>query len=232
MKKLNCISEKKRLKENTIKYIEGFEKIVETKNIDNIKYVIKFMANTIQGRLNTMVYYNNRSYDVINLIKKCLILDKMNSDNKMCKYTCDIKSTPIISCIWNNERVIGNIIDIGICNDNPFIGIKNTNVSGFLIEPIGLIVITNGNHSINSAIIHNEGQVQVDKCYNISDLFDKYRFDGIDFLDIKTNKRINLRYLLKDSKPLFYELGLIFEMGRILNKYDINLINHTNKSIE
>lgn len=55
----------------------------------------------------------------------------MNSDNKPCKYTCDIKSTPIISCIWNNERVIGNIIDIGICNDNPFIGIKNTNVSGF-----------------------------------------------------------------------------------------------------
>lgn len=232
MKKLNCISEKKQLKKNTIKYLEGFEKIVETKNIDNIMYVIKFMANTIQGRLNTMVYYNNCNYDVINLIKKCLVLYKMNSDNKPCKYTCDIKSTPIISCIWNNERVIGNIIDIGICNDNPFIGIKNTNVSGFLIEPIGLIVITNGNHSINSAIIHNEGQVQIDKCYNISDLFDKYRFDGIDFLDIKTNKRMNLRHLVKDSKPLFYELGLIFEMGRILNKYDINLINYLNKSIE
>ena len=58
MKNLNCISEKKQLKKNTIKYLEGFEKIVETKNIDNIMYVIKFMANTIQGRLNTMVYYN------------------------------------------------------------------------------------------------------------------------------------------------------------------------------
>lgn len=232
MIKLNCISEKKQLKKNTIKYLEGFEKIVETKSIDNIMYVIKFMANTIQGRLNTMVYYNNCNYDVINLIKKSLILDKMNGDYKPCKYTCDIKSTPIISCIWNNERVIDNIIQIGICNDNPFIGIENTNVSGFLIEPIGLIVITNGNHSINSAIIHNEGQVQIDKCYNISDLFDKYRFDGIDFLDIKTNKRINLRHLVKDSKPLFYELGLIFEMGRILNKYDINLINYLNKSIE
>lgn len=74
MKKLNCISEKKQLKKNTIKYLEGFEKIVETKNIDNIMYVIKFMANTIQGRLNTMVYYNNCNYDVINLIKKCLVL--------------------------------------------------------------------------------------------------------------------------------------------------------------
>lgn len=232
MIKLNCISEKKQLKENTIKYLEGFEKIVETKNIDNIQYVIKFMANTIQGQLNTKVYYNDRSYDVINLIKESLILDRMNSDYKPCKYTCDIKSTPIISCIWNNERVIGNIINIGICNDNPFIGIKNTNVSGFLIEPIGLIVITKGNHSINSAIIHNEGQVQIDKYYSLSDLFEKYRFDGIDFLDIKTNKRINLRYLVKDSKPLFYELGLIFEMGKILNKYDINLINYLNKGIE
>lgn len=232
MVKLNCISEKERLKENTIKYLEGFEKIVETKNIDNIKYVIKFMANTIQGRLNTKVYYNDRSYDVINLIKKCLILDKMNSDYKPCKYTCDIKSTPIISCIWNNERVIDNIIDIGVCNDKPFIGIDNSNVCGFLIEPIGLIVITNGNHSINSAIIHNEGQVQIDKCYDLSDLFDKYRFDGIDFLDMEANRKINLNFLVNDSKPLFYELGLIFEMGRILNKYDINLMNGLDKSAE
>ena len=135
------------------------------------------------------------------------------------KYTCYIKSTPIISCIWNNERVIDNIIDIGICNDNPFKGIDNSNVCGFIIEPIGLIVITNGNHSINSAIIHNEGQVQFDKCYNLSDLYEKYRFNGINFL-------------VKDSKPLFYELGLIFEMGRILNKYDINLINYLDKSIQ
>ena len=232
MIKLNCISEKKQLKENTIKYLEGFEKIVETKNIDNIKYVIKFMANTIQGLLNTKVYYNDCSYDVINLIEKCLLLDKMNSDYKPCKYTCDIKSTPIIYCIWNNERVIDNIIQIGICNDNPFIGIKNTNVSGFLIEPIGLIVITNGNHSINSAIIHHEGQVQIDKCYNISDLFEKYRFNGINFLDMKPNRKIKVNFLVKDSKPLFYELGLIFEMGRILNKYDINLINYLDKSIE
>lgn len=232
MVKLNCISEKERLKENTIKYLEGFEKIVETKNIDNIKYVIKFMANTIQGLLNSKVYYNDRSYDIINSIKKSLILDKMNSDYKSCKYTCYIKSTPIISCIWNNERVIDNIIDIGICNDNPFIGIDNSNVSVFLIEPIGLIVTTNGNHSINSAIIHNEGQVQIDKCYDLSDLFDKYRFDGIDFLDMEANRKINLNFLVNDSKPLFYELGLIFEMGRILNKYDINLINYLNKSIE
>ena len=42
-------SSEKEIKENTIKYLEGFEKIVETKNIDNIKHVIKFMANTIQG---------------------------------------------------------------------------------------------------------------------------------------------------------------------------------------
>lgn len=232
MKKLNCISEKKQLKKNTIKYLEGFEKIVETKNIDNIQYVIKFMANTIQGQLNTKVYYNDRSYDVINLIKESLILDRMNSDYKPCKYTCDIKSTPTISCIWNIERVIDNIIQIGICNDNPFIGIKNTNVSGFLIEPIGLIVITKGNHSINSAIIHNEGQVQIDKYYNLSDLFEKYRFNGINFLDMKTNRKIKGNFLVKVSKPLFYELGLIFEMGRILNKYDINLINFLDKSIE
>ena len=95
-----------------------------------------------------------------------------------------------------------------------------------------MIVTTNGNHSINSAIIHNEGQVQIDKCYDLSDLFDKYRFDGIDFLDMEANRKINLNFLVNDSKPLFYELGLIFEMGRILNKYDINLINYLNKSIE
>lgn len=225
-------SSEKEIKENTIKYLEGFEKIVETKNIDNIKHVIKFMANTIQGLLNVWVYYNNRNKDFNLSIRKSLMLDKINSDYKPCKYTCDIKSTPIISCVWNYERVIDNIIHIGICNEKPFKGIDNSNVCGLIIEPIGLIVITDGNHSINSAIIHNEGQVQIDKCYDLSDLFVKYRFDGIDFQDIETNNRINIGYLVNDSKPLFYELGLIFEMGKILNKYDINLMNGLDKSAE
>lgn len=49
---------------------------------------------------------------------------------------------------------------------------------------------------------------------------------------MKTNRKIKVNFLVKDSKPLFYELGLIFEMGRILNKYDINLINYLDKSIQ
>lgn len=68
---------------------------------------------------------------------------------------------------------------IGECNKNPFDGKANTgNINACLINPLGLVLVDNGNHSVNSAIIHNEGEIIVKTIVDISPVLEKYKFNG------------------------------------------------------
>ena len=113
---------------------------------------------------------------------------------------------------------------IGVCNGRPFNGGANAwNIRACLVEPLGLVIVFNGNHSVNSAIIHNEGEINVDTKVDISPILERYKFDGKNYIDIYKKEKVNFSFLKNDSEPFTYILGLFFEMARVLKINKIQL---------
>lgn len=77
---------------------------------------------------------------------------------------------------------------------------------------------------MNSAIVHNEGEIIANVTVDISPVLEKYKFNGKDYVDIITNEKINNNFLKNNSEPFIYTLGLFFEMARILKeRQDMNV---------
>ena len=71
---------------------------------------------------------------------------------------------------------------------------------------------------MNSAIVHNEGEIITNVTVDISPVLEKYKFNGKDYVDIITNVKINNNFLKNNSEPFIYTLGLFFEMARVLKE--------------
>lgn len=87
------------------------------------------------------------------------------------------------------------------------------------------------NHSVNAAIVYNEGEIIVNTVIDISEVLEKYRFDGKKYVNIETNKKVNIKNLKNNSESFTYTFGLLFEMARVLKNakdkngyvyYDVN----------
>lgn len=199
--------------ENTRVFIENFSKLVEDETKETVENLIKFMANSVQGELLAKCFYNDRNYEeYIKHIKYSLLFDLESKDYQECNIEIDISKIPVISCIWNYEQVMNKL---GFIFDSC---IGQSNIDSYLIEPLGLVVVTSGNHSINSAIINNRGNFIVNKKIDISSILEKYEFNGKDYIDRDTKNKIKSYFLKNDSEPFTYTLGLFFEMARVLKK--------------
>lgn len=224
LKILKKDKEKVSLKENKKLFIEDFKDILMNADETTINNFIKFMANSVQGELISKCFYNDRNYvNYFDYIIRSFLLDLPYDNFKKCNIEIDIPITPIITCIWNHDRLKNNLKNIGECTGNPFNGKKHqSNIMGIYIKPINLVIINNGNHSVNSAIVHNEGTLIINTEIDISPLFKKYEFDGEDYIDLNNNKKIYNNLLIDNSKPFTYTIGLLFEMARVIDSLKNN----------
>lgn len=179
--------------------------------------------------------YNDRNYPEIDYMRAILnsfLLDLSFDFWQKCNIRLKVQNTPIISCVWNHSRMIDGLIGLGEINKNPFNGISFAyNIQAVLIEPLGLVVVDNGNHSVNAAIIYDEGEIIVNTVIDISEVLERYRFDGKKYVSVETNKIVNIENLKNNSEPFTYTFGLLFEMARVLKNakdengyvyYDVN----------
>lgn len=223
------INEENTLKENTKEFLGTFEKIIKnTKDIMLLKQMLKFIANNIQSEIFLKYYYYDKNYPfggIIGLIQRSLDLGEEYSYKRLEKeLELKIIETPIISCVGIGDKIEYCLNNIGKINNNKFDG-RNINISTILIEPLGLVLVNNGgHHSVNSAIIQNEGNIYINEIRNISKILDRYKFDGENYIEIETNKKINSNCLIDKSKPLLYSLGILFEIARLLKNNNIDLI--------
>lgn len=224
LKRKNDIAEKVSIEESTEEFIQYFKEFVKDSDPLTIKKFIKFVASSIQGQLLTKCFYNDRNYaDYINQVKNSLLLDLLDHD-AIHNEKINISTTPIISCVWNNSRLMGALSKINHLAGNPFDGnVHSQNIIACMVKPTGLVIVTHGNHSVNSAIVHGEGEIIVNEIKDIKPLLEKFRFTGKEYVEIGTNKPINSKSLKNGSEPFVYELGLMFEMARILEENNIPL---------
>lgn len=156
-------------------------------------------------------YYNSLEY---------ILLDKFHDKVVRCKdNVIQISNArdPIITKIWNSERIAGAVKNIGkgmmnkhfyksgIEKSNDFKFIETNHMSQYFY-PLGITLVYNGNHSIYSGMNKGEGHIDVKEVYDMSYLYDEFYFDGTYINNLKT----------KEKHKVYFEIGVLFEIGRLL----------------
>ena len=213
--------------DNQKRFLSGFDNLLHHSPAKAAN-VVKFLANTIQGQLFSRAYFYDRGdQNYIGWVQHSIL---PGNDRKSQEVTLEvnIKDTPVVSCIWNYDRLFSCLLGIGGSSGNPFDGKKNeNNISAEFLLPLNFVIVTNGNHSTNSAIINNEGALKIKNVVQMDSALEKYYFDGIHYREIESNRKIHDDFFLQASKPILYEFGLLFEIARIYagNKTSIRCRN-------
>lgn len=168
------------------------------------------VLNNLMMQLFTGQEVSNASYlldDLLFSCDNCLTLDENST------LSIDLKDNLVIPVAWNKDRFIDNLISIGSDCGKPF-KFHSINHMGTVFLPIGVTIVYNGNHSILTGILKREGSISPRQVINLAFLYDRIKFDGMSYRDIKNNSLI--------QKVNYFELGAIFEIGRLLVQNNFN----------
>ncbi|SET54727.1 hypothetical protein SAMN04487772_1293 [[Clostridium] polysaccharolyticum] len=136
----------------------------------------------------------------------------------------------VIPLAWNENRFTSCITNIGSDANNPF-AYDLMNHFSYLILPLNIVIMHNGNHSILTGILKREGTIFPTEVADLTDMYKEgIKFNGQYYID---------RDGTKLKKAQYSELGVLFEIGRMLNEQNISfltqeqqdMINQKRKSI-
>lgn len=123
---------------------------------------------------------------------------------------------PTLSPIWNADRLKQTLSNITVLGDNSF-KFQPLNHMAKILSPFDIVLFGNGNHSSCAGIFEPKADIFIEEIIDFSSWYEEIYFDGTCFRH-------------KCGKKLFYpihnNIGIIFEIGRLIGKYNINLFNY------
>lgn len=138
---------------------------------------------------------------------------------------------PILSKVWRADRLVDSLSFIGsdvVRKNNYLVDLpsgyemermnfkQDNNHIGAYQYPLGFVYIYNGNHSVNAGIMKGEGKLKIKDVHDLSGMFERYKFDG-NYL--KEKKGLKGSEIWDNVDKIPFELGAVFEIGRILLEY-------------
>ena len=178
--------------------------------------IIKILADNINYRNNEALLSSKLTEKIrtdffMNMMYEA---DEIKNDQEI---VIELGRHPVLSDMWNERK---QLEALGMFSKKGVVW-KEDNINHIyrLFLPMGLTVVVNGFHSINAGIVKNIGSLCFspnsinNKIYDISSLYDKVYFDGTNYRNIENNKIVQG---YEKDKSIF-ELGCIFEIGRIIH---------------
>lgn len=198
--------------------------LVNNKNKSENEMIIKHLLNIVVEHLN---YYEAiQTIEGINKGLKNYMIEqiygnisiKIDVEPKITtvinKENIDINEIPILIDPWNKDRIINNILFFNN-EDNDFDwNNSNGNIQNYFIKPMNIIICRGGNHSQFAAKIKKQGITTITEVRDFSNLYERIRFNGENYLDNKGN----IIRVECDKDEIFFYSGIIFELGRYLMK--------------
>lgn len=122
-----------------------------------------------------------------------------------------LRNSPIITPIWNFNRISTNIACIGEnymrMDGKPNSFMENeSNHRIMYLYPLGIAVMMNGNHSVYSGLLKGEGEVTITQMIDLTPLVLNCSFHH------KKGVYSN------GYTPVYFELGMLFELGKIFQQ--------------
>ncbi len=128
------------------------------------------------------------------------------------KFNLQLNRDAVLPTPWHRRRLINCIATIGHSRrDGDWQSSHNHSVT--LLMPFGLAIVVGGNHSIATGICNGEGQLVSTATLDFTPAYDHVKYDGINFRRICDGKSL--------SQPIQEEPGLLFEIGRHMNRLNI-----------
>lgn len=204
-------------------------------NIDELRKSIKYLidqkdnSDHLVDKFHTLMYlqkticnsiiYNDYGYKTIYapnsapVLRLSYFLPRDNSCRNIDMYTNPIfissEDVAFITMPWNNNRIIDNLRGIGNDADNPF-DATNSNIANLYIYPLGIVLVSSGNHSQLSGLLKSElNQIKVNGIYDISE----------ELLKDKDGQFVNFFGSAKEN-TLIEKWQALMEIGKYLLKYN------------
>lgn len=184
-----------------------------------IFYIIKIYTDKINCKHNTdLLESEDKHFSEEDHFLSCFGgLAEAKKVTEEYNFQIQMGKSPIITGVWSKDKLITQLIER---EPNSFRA--NYNHTYFVLLPLGITLVANGNHSINSCIVKAGGQLDCTtggkgSVYDISPFYDKYYFDGNGYREIHSD-----RYVC-DAE---FEFGCLFEIGRILVEENINYLDY------
>lgn len=191
----------------------------EGKNYLPIKLYINSLGQIVRDRLIMKLYLGEEIDFIENIfndlgfrLKKYFDKDFFCEEEK--KIDICLDNDMVIPIAWDRKRFVKRLVKNTKGYNSSFF-YNHNNYKSHLFLPINISIIYYGNHSLLAGILKKEGKIKSSYVFDMSTKYNEIKFDGTYYREIKTNE---ILYKVKN-----FELGAIFEIGRMLEQYNIHL---------
>ena len=192
----------------------------EGRNLVPIKVYVNSIGEIVRQRYIFKLYCGEKVtmaadlFDDLGFRLKKYFSEDMSKEDKEQEYEISLDKHLIIPAAWNRDRFVSNVTDIGRDCNNPF-SYDIINHMSYIFLPVGITILYNGNHSVLTGVLKKEGKIKTNHSFDLRNKYNQIRFDGTYYREIETNEILH--------KVKNFELGVIFEIGRILAENNIKL---------
>lgn len=187
--------------------------------------LVRLIAAPLQARATTSLVFQpvhgaRSAYDLSDFFGSLLArvtaegmtADQVGVHLKDARYRLRLGRDPILAVPWSESSLTKVIANIGYSRRmGEWRADFNHKVE--LLLPFGLALVHGGNHSLAAGITNAEGTVVAETVIDLAPLYDHVRYDGVSM--IRTHDGFNL------WTPVDEELGILFEIGRLMVEYRV-----------
>lgn len=134
-------------------------------------------------------------------------VDSVIGPPRQVQYRLRLGRDPVVAVPWVHSRLVSALANIGFSR---VMGAWRADINHKveLLLPFGLALVHGGNHSLTAGIVNAEGTLVTAEVTDLSALYAHLRYDGLNM--IRTHDgRVHW-------EPLDEELGILFEIGRLM----------------
>ncbi|PMX27612.1 MULTISPECIES: DUF6710 family protein [unclassified Pseudomonas] len=139
-------------------------------------------------------------------------VDQVGLHLKDARYRLRLGRDPILAVPWKEPSFTNAIANMGYARRMGEWR-EDFNHKVELLLPFGLALVHGGNHSLAAGITNAEGTVVAETVIDLAPLYAHVRYDGASM--IRTHDGFNL------WTPVDEELGILFEIGRVMVEYGV-----------
>ncbi len=212
----------------------------ETVNVSSYQFLIylqKIICNSIS--------YNDYVYRILQSPHNTPRVELADFLPTNSNYTCinlekpiyiNAKDNPLLTLPWHHNRVVNNILTVGEDAGNP-IDTSDINIDNVYIYPLGITLVSSGNHSQFAGILKSELEnLKINRIYDISEEMSKVRDNDFSNFSLSlVNNKINSilqigAYLERYSDDFPKEiLGAIYNEQLNQNKVEEPIVSYRDK---
>ncbi|MFZ4823949.1 hypothetical protein CQW32_04820 [Pseudomonas putida] len=187
--------------------------------------LVRLIAASLQARATTSLVFQSAhgarsAYDLSDLFGSLsarvtvegLTVDQVGVRLTEARYRLRLGRDPILAVPWSESSLTNAIANIGHSRRmGEWRADFNHKVE--LLLPFGLTLVHGGNHSLAAGITNAEGTVVAETVIDLAPLYAHVRYDGVSMIRTHDGYRL--------WEPIDEELGILFEIGRLMVEHRV-----------